>query len=127
MQELSVQFRPADGGDPRTITLRIGAPVKSPVEGEDWSVRVEVIGFDDPYSRVTFGTDWAQAIELAAMLLPVILQGRVSQAGGGTLEPSFYERDPQPPDLSKLPPDVAAILRRSGDSSDGGAAEEKGT
>jgi hypothetical protein len=36
----------------------------------------------------------------------------VSEADG-TIEPSFYERDPQPPDLSDLPPDVAQALSGS--------------
>lgn len=107
MQELTAQFRPADGRAPRIITVRIG----DPAQGEaSWSVLMEILGFDEAFSRPTQGTDWAQAIELAAMVLPVILQGLVSEAGGGTLEPSFYKRDPQPPDPSKLPPEVAAIL-----------------
>jgi hypothetical protein len=123
MQELTTQFCPADGTAPRTITLRIGSPVK----GETcWSALVEVLGFDEIESRPIFGEDWAQAIEQAAMLLPIFLQCSVAKAGGGTLEPSFYERDPQPPDLSKLPPEVAAIFRRSDDSPAGAAAEEKG-
>jgi hypothetical protein len=107
MQELKARFTPADGSASRTIAIRIG----DPVEGEaSWSVLMEVLGFDEAFSRLTYGTDWAQAIELAAMVLPVILQCMVSEAGGGTVEPSFYERDPQPPDLSKLPPEIAAVL-----------------
>lgn len=104
MQELSGQFTPADGGLVRPITVRLGDPVR---EQSSWTVLVEVLGFDTPFARAIHGEDWAQAIELAAMILPVALQG---MARDGTLDPPFYERDPQPPDLSKLPPDVQAAL-----------------
>ena len=107
MQELSATFTPADGGPSRAITLRIGTPYKGP---RSWCVTFEVLGFDEPHKATTQGEDWAQAIELAAMVLPVLLQCKVRDAGGGTLEPSFYERDPQPPDLSKLPPEVVEAL-----------------
>lgn len=90
MQELRARFTPADGTEPRVITLRIGAPVK----GETcWSALVEVLGFDEPHARPIYGEDWAQALELAAKLLPVILQ---AEAGDGTLDPPFYPRDTTP-------------------------------
>lgn len=107
MQELKAKLTPADGSGVREIIVRIGDPEQGQ---ESWSVRMEIMGFDDPFSRVTYGEDWAQAIELAAMVLPVILQRMVGEVGGGKLEPSFYPRDPQPPDLSKLPEEVTAIL-----------------
>ena len=107
MQELTVRFTPDDGTEPRAITLRIGAAVRGDTS---WSALVEVLGFDEPFSRPFVGEDWAQAIELAARILPVILENRVAEAGGGTLEPSFYEREANGPDLSKLPPEVRAIF-----------------
>lgn len=111
MLQLQTRFTPADGTAPRDITIRIGDPTE---EEESWSVLMEIAGFEEAYSRKTWGEDWAQAIELAAKLLPVMLQCRVRDAGGGTLEPSFYERDPQPPDLSQLPPEVVEVLRPEG-------------
>ncbi len=123
MVEQKVEFAPANGGAAQPITLRIHTPVQGP---ESWSARIEVIGFEEPYSWATQGEDWAQVIELAAELLPVVLQSRVAAAGGGTLDPDFYERDPQPPDLSKLPPEVAALLRTADDASEGSPEPDSG-
>lgn len=105
MQELTVQFTPADGTAPRAITLRIGAPAKG---DPSWSVLVEVLGFDEPFARPIYGEDWAQAIELAAKVLPIMLDLRMDEAGGGALDPPFYQREL--PDPSTIPPDIAAIL-----------------
>jgi hypothetical protein len=105
MQELSVVFAPSSGHAPRVITLRIGTPVR----GErSWSAVIEILGFDWPYSATCQGEDWAQVLELSAMLLPFALQGMVAEAGGGTLDPPFYEREA--PDLSKYPDDIRALL-----------------
>ena len=93
MQELTVQFTPADGSEQRAITLRIGAPVKGETS---WSVLIEMQGFDEPFARPTYGEDWAQALELAAKILPFVLELRVNEAGGGTLNPSFFEREAPP-------------------------------
>jgi len=101
MQEIITQFRPTDGSSLRTLTLRIGTPEKGAMS---WSVVVEIAGFAEPVSRRIYGEDWAQAIELAARLLPILLATEVDGVGGGTLEPSFYERDAEPPDLSQLSP-----------------------
>jgi hypothetical protein len=109
MQTLNVRFSPDDGSESRVITVRLGDPIQHDV---GWSVLVEVVGFDEPYAHAIHGEDWAQAIELAARYLPIILDLAVSEADG-TIEPSFYERDPQPPDLSDLPPDVAQALSGS--------------
>ncbi len=105
MLELGVRFTPADGGPQRSITLRLGAPVKG---ATSWSVLVELEGFDKPHARPIHGQDWAQAVELAARILPFLLELRVHQAGGGTLDPPFYEREA--PDLSQIPPEIRAIL-----------------
>lgn len=109
MLEMKTRFTPADGSAPRIITARICDPVKEDVS---WSVLMEITGFDETFSRPTYGADWAQAIHLAAMILPITLQRLVGDAGGGTLEPSFYERGPQ---LADLPPEVADLLRRRGE------------
>lgn len=87
MPELTVKCTPADGSEPHTITLRIGDPVQ---EETCWSVLVEVLGGDRPYAMPIKGEDWAQALEIAAKILPVILE---VESGGGTLEPEFYQRD----------------------------------
>lgn len=108
MQELTVQFKPTNGNASRTIVLRIGTPVKE--HEEKWSALIEVLGFDDPYVRPVIGIDWAQALELAAKIVPIVLDLRVHEAGGGDLDPSFYHREADPPDLSKLQPEIAAIF-----------------
>lgn len=105
MQELTVTFTPANGDPARLLTLRIGAPVK----GEhSWSAVVEVLGFDQPHRATCQGEDWAQVLELSAMLLPYALEGMVDEAGGGALDPPFYEREPR--DLSKYPAELRALL-----------------
>lgn len=103
MQELNVKFTPTEG-DARTMTLRIGDPVQGP---SSWGVRIEIVGYGRPYAAMIQGEDWAQSLELAAMVLPVALQ---TMGLKGTLEPSFYEREANGPDLSKLPPEVRAIF-----------------
>ena len=100
MQELVCKFTPDDGGPPRDITLRLGAPVREP---QSWSVVVEILGFETPHVATTHGEDWAQVQELAAMVLPRALALLVSGAGGGTLDPPFYEREKRPP-TSPRPP-----------------------
>jgi hypothetical protein len=95
MQTLDVTFSPNDGRQSRTITLRLGDPIHHDV---GWSVLVEIVGFDQPYAQAIHGEDWAQAVELAAKILPLMLDLRTEEAGGGTLEPSFYERNPEPHD-----------------------------
>lgn len=112
MQELNVRFTPTEG-DARTITLRIGDPVQGP---SSWSVRIEIVGYGRPYSAVIQGEDWAQSLELAAMVLPVALQ---TMGLKGTLEPSFYEREANGPDLSTLPPEVRAIFAPAVNEDDG--------
>jgi hypothetical protein len=78
------------------------------VKGEhSWSSRVEVLGFDKPHAWTCQGEDWAQVLELSAMVLPTALQSMVREAGGGTLEPSFYEREARA--LSEIPPELQAI------------------
>lgn len=95
MQTLEVKFTPEDGSLSRSIMLRLGDPVSQDV---GWSVLVEVVGFDKPYAQLIHGEDWAQAIELAARILPVVLDLRVTEAGGGTVEPSFFSRDSESTD-----------------------------
>jgi len=105
MQELNVTFTPANGDPARVLTLRIGTPVR----GErSWSALVEVLGFDKPHAATCQGEDWAQVLELSAMVLPHALEAMVREAGGGILEPPFYEREA--PDLSSIPADVRAAL-----------------
>lgn len=79
------------------------------MKGEhSWSALIEVLGFDEPYAATCRGEDWAQVLELSAMVLPTALQGLVKQAGGGALEPSFYEREPRA--QSWIPPEIRALL-----------------
>jgi hypothetical protein len=107
MEEIKVTFTPASGDPPRIITIRIGTPIR---EEHSWSARAEVLGFEESHAWTTGGADWAQVLELSTMAIPVVLHGMVEQAGGGTLDPQFYEREPRPP--TELPPDVAAALGR---------------
>ncbi|MBK9265878.1 MAG: hypothetical protein IPM54_39575 [Polyangiaceae bacterium] len=113
MQTLEVEFLPDSGAPPRTITLKLGAPYHSEM---GWGVFVEILGFDEPYAHPIYGVDWAQAIELAAKILPIMLEERVADAGGGTLEPSFFTRPPHTPDLSDLPPEIVQALSNSSDT-----------
>lgn len=116
MQTLEVKFSPDNGDSSRTITLKLGAPNHSEM---GWGVFVEILGFDDPYGHTIYGADWAQAIELAAKIMPTMLEACVADAGGGTVEPSFFERPPYTtPDLSDLPADVAQALSNSSQSDD---------
>jgi hypothetical protein len=94
VQELTCKFTPADGSPPRDITVRIGTPVH---EDRHWFAAVEIEGFAHEREGVPiYGADWAQANEMAASILPVLLNSHVLQAGGGTVEPSFYKRKPSP-------------------------------
>lgn len=93
MEQLDVIFTPASGDPPRTITLRIGTPVRG---AHSWTTRVEISGFDDSHAWTCHGEDWVQVLELSTVALPIALQGMVERAGGGTLEPPFYEREPRP-------------------------------
>jgi len=109
MEQLDVTFTPANGDPPRTITLRIGTPVR----GErSWTTCVEILGFDRPRAWTVQGEDWVQVLELSTVALPVALEGMVERAGGGTLEPPFYEREPRPP----IPPEIRALFDAPGSS-----------
>lgn len=105
MEQLDVTFTPANGDPPRTITLRIGTPVRG---AHSWTTRVEILGFDATRAWTVQGEDWVQVLELSTLALPVALHGMVHHAGGGTLEPPFYEREPRPP--IDLPPEIRAVL-----------------
>lgn len=111
MQELKAVFTPADGSPSREITLRIGDPKQGAGE---WTAKVEILGFSVPEAIEVAGADWAQATELAARSLAELLGFRVRREGG-TMEPSFFERDP--PDMSRHPPEILAILGLAPDGS----------
>jgi hypothetical protein len=101
MQQLDVTFTPQNGGPPRKITLRIGTPVN----GEhSWTTRLEILGFEESHAWTVQGEDWVHVLELSAIDLPFALDTMVKRAGGGTLDPYFYERDPRP--SAELPPEV---------------------
>ena len=97
MEQLDVTFTPANGDPPRTITLRIGTPVRG---AHSWTTRVEILGFDESHAWTVHGEDWVQVLELSTTALPIALQGMVNRAGGGTLEPPFYEREARDPSKS---------------------------
>lgn len=105
--ELNAEFTPDSGAARHSVVLRIHTPC---CEDDTWVVTAEVIGFDEPYSQRVYGTDWAQAIELAAKVLPTMLDLRIDQAGGGVIEPMFFPRDSQSVDYSTLPSSVVAAL-----------------
>jgi len=105
MEQLDVTFTPANGDPPRIITLRIGTPVRG---AHSWTTRVEIIGFDQTRAWTVGGEDWVQVLELSTMGLPVALLGMAERAGGGTLDPPFYEREPRP--LTPVSAEVLAVL-----------------
>jgi hypothetical protein len=113
VQELSCKFTPADGGPVRDITLRIHDPTRGP---DSWSAPFEILGFDKPERRSTYGVDWAQALEWAPKILALLLKSRVESIGG-TLDPPFYTLDPEPFNPAKYPPEVLAALGMAPDGS----------
>jgi hypothetical protein len=117
VQTLEAKFSPNDGGPSKTVTLRLGDPAHNTEMG-CWGVLVEILGFDEPYAKTIYGEDWAQAIELAAKILPIVLEGCVDDAGGGTLNPDFFSRPEQSKDISDLPPEIAQALSNSSTSND---------
>jgi hypothetical protein len=90
MLEQVLTFTPSNGSSSRQITLRI-SDVRAEEDGT-WSARADILGFTTPDTARTRGVDWAQAVELAAEYLPVVLEGMVAGAGGGTLDPPIYPR-----------------------------------
>lgn len=110
MQSIDTVFSGNDGSPPRTITLKLGAPVSTDM---GWAVQVEILGFDHPYRHSIYGEDWAQAIELAAQILPVALEERTHEAGGGMLEPAFFSRPARTTDMAALPDEITQIFAAS--------------
>ncbi|WP_438024282.1 hypothetical protein [Sorangium sp. So ce233] len=86
MLELTTTFTPADGGSPRTITLRI-SDVRPEPDGFTWSIAVDVLGFKYDDSVRLKQVDWAAAIEDAGRFIKRMVADKVELAGGGTLEP----------------------------------------
>lgn len=111
MEQLDVTFTPANGDPPRTITIRIGTPVRG---ARSWTARVEILAGDDSHAWTCHGEDWVQVLELSTYNIPPYLEGIVSRAGGGTLDPPFYEREPRLP--TELPPEIRALLDAPGSS-----------
>jgi hypothetical protein len=89
MLELVTRFTPADGSSPRTITLRIG-DVRPDPGGHTWSVAVEVLGFEDDDRVRLKQVDWAQAIADAGHFVARMVNDKVENAGGGTLDPVIF-------------------------------------
>lgn len=84
--ETTSVFTPADGGAPRTITIRVSDLHQDPDEA--WSVTVDVIGFDvDEHVRVK-GADWVNALEGAALFLREGA-GQKIKDDGGTISPEL--------------------------------------
>lgn len=87
MLELNTTFTPADGTEPRAITLRIG-DVRPDEDGSTWSVAVEILGFKRRSDRVRLKqVDWPHAIRDAARFVAQRVTDEVELAGGGTLDP----------------------------------------
>lgn len=89
MLELITTFAPADGGSPRTITLRI-RDVCQDSDGLTWSVAVDVLGFEHDDSVRLKQVDWAAAIEDAGRFIKRMVADKVELAGGGTLTPPIF-------------------------------------
>jgi hypothetical protein len=92
MLEQVMTFTPSDGSAPRQVTVRI-SDVRE-MDGTS-SAQVDILGFRTPDTTRTRGVDWAQAVELAAQYIPIVLEGLVASAGGGTLHPPIYPRAEQ--------------------------------
>ena len=90
MLELTTTFTPADGSEPRVITLRI-SDVRPDADGRTWSVAVEILGFERRNDRVRLKqVDWPNAIQDAARFVSQRVTDEVELAGGGTLEPAIH-------------------------------------
>jgi hypothetical protein len=103
MLELITTFTPANGSAPRTITLRI-SDVRPDPDGQTWSVAVDVLGFEDENRVRLKQVDWPNAIRDAAKFITTMATGKVSAAGGGTLDPPIFppdEPEPKPRRLKK--------------------------
>src|SRR4051794_9247074 len=86
MLELTTIFTPADGSPARTITLRI-SDVRPDADGATWSIAVEVLGFKHDDRVRLKQVDWAQAIADAGQFVARMVNDKVENAGGGTLDP----------------------------------------
>jgi hypothetical protein len=92
MLELTTLFTPADGTEPRIITLRI-SDVRPDEDGRTWSVAVEILGFKRRNDRVRLKqVDWPNAIRDAANFVRQRVTDEVELAGGGTLDPPIEPR-----------------------------------
>ena len=90
MLELITTFTPADGTEPRIITLRI-SDVRPDDDGRTWSVAVEILGFKRRNDRVRLKqVDWSHAIRDAANFTIQRVTDEVELAGGGTLDPPIH-------------------------------------
>lgn len=92
MFELTTLFTPADGSEPRIITLRI-SDVRRDLDGITWSIAVDVLGFKHDDSVRLKQVDWAHAIQDAARFVVRMVADKVELAGGGTLDPPIYPPD----------------------------------
>ncbi len=88
MLELKTRFAPANGGDPKTITVRI-SDVRETKEGE-WSAAIDVLGFRFNDNVRIPAADWAEAVELAARFIAQTVNNNIELEGGGTLDPPIY-------------------------------------
>ena len=78
--EMTSTFTPADGGAPRTITIRISDLRQEP--NDLWSVAVDVTGFKTDDHTRAYGADWLNAIEGAVILIRELAGGKVKDYGG---------------------------------------------
>lgn len=92
MFELQTIFTPTDGTPPRTITLRI-SDVRPDPDGATWSIAVDVLGFEYDDSVRLKQVDWAQAIVNAGQFVARMVNDKVENAGGGTLDPPICPTD----------------------------------
>lgn len=78
--EMISTFVPADGGAPRTITVRISDLRQEP--NELWSVAVDVLGFKTDDHTRAYGADWLNAIEGATIVIRELAGAKVRDYGG---------------------------------------------
>lgn len=94
MLEHVTTFTPADGSPSRIITLRI-SDLRADLDGEAWSVAVDVLGFKHDLKTRVWQVDWLYAIRQASRFMTDMVTFYAGDLGGGTFDPAIYLREPK--------------------------------
>ena len=79
----ALQFVPAGSTTARSIEVSISLPTRD--EDDNWWALLEVVGFDEPYSKRIPGADAIQAVLSAAGLVPHLVAA-MAKGGRVTLD-----------------------------------------